>query len=116
MENVHVPILKEVLALHFPTTYILRYVERAGSGIGDRLGATVGSQKTDPDAPVLLVGSLSEHDWDLTAEMVFKDMLHLQQALAVMNSPEAQKIKDDEELFTQADKLRVVVMGEATIL
>ncbi|KAF2127785.1 hypothetical protein P153DRAFT_387519 [Dothidotthia symphoricarpi CBS 119687] len=116
METVHVGIWKEVMGPHYPETWILRYVERAESGIGDRLGISIGSEKNDPTAPVLIIGTPSELEWDVVGEMVFKDMLHLQQALAVINTPEGQKIKDDEERFTDAGKFQVVVMGATTVL
>lgn len=114
MENVHVPIIRDVMGEHYPTCYTLRYVVRVDSGAGDRLGANTASKKrAPPDAPVVLVGSPSDLGWDAMGEMVFRDELHVQQGLGTINSPDGQRVKEDEEVFTLTDKLRVVLMGES---
>jgi hypothetical protein len=46
----------------------------------------------------------------------FSVRLHLQQGLALINSPGAQRVKEDEEAFTVPEKLRAVVMGVSTSL
>jgi hypothetical protein len=113
MEDIHVPLVKEVIGVHYPTTYSRKYVERVESGAGDRLGAPAASRKnTDPTTPVLLVGSPSEWTWDMIGTLVFRDELHLQQCFAMMNHPEGQKIQDDEEHFTILHQMKVVLMGE----
>ncbi|KAF2818870.1 hypothetical protein CC86DRAFT_460804 [Ophiobolus disseminans] len=113
MERVHVPIIKEVMGPLFPTTFTRRYVERVESGAGDRLGAPAASKKSaDPTAPVVLVGSPSEITWDLMAELEFRDELHLQQGLAMMNAAEGQRMRDDEENFTLPHQLRIILMEE----
>lgn len=45
---------------------------------------------------------------------MFTDLtrLHIQQGLALINSPGGQMVKEDEEEFTIPEKLRVVLMGE----
>jgi hypothetical protein len=117
MEHYHVPLIREVMGPHYPLTYTMRYVVRVNTGAGDRLGATTASRsRADGDAPVVLVGSPSELDWDAMGEMVFRDELHVQQGLAAMNSPDGQKVKEDEAVFTIPEKLRVVLVGASKVL
>jgi hypothetical protein len=88
MEETHVPLIKEVFEMHPPQSLRLRYIARVKTGAGDRLGAVTSSRgRADPDAPVVLVGSPKDVDWDAIGEMVFRDELHVQQCLAVMNGP-----------------------------
>ncbi|KAI8941533.1 hypothetical protein NX059_002749 [Plenodomus lindquistii] len=117
MENHHVPIVKEVMGPHFPQSYIMRYAVRVETGAGDRLGATMSSKKrANAEAPVVLVGSPGELGWDAMGEWVFRDELHVQQGMAAINSPDGQKMKEDEEVFTLTDRLRVVLVGESKLL
>ncbi|KAF1835917.1 hypothetical protein BDW02DRAFT_567529 [Decorospora gaudefroyi] len=113
MEETHVPLFKKVLGPHYPLSYNMRYVVRVSSGAGDRLGATTSAKgRADPDAPVVLVGSTKDVEWDALGEMVFRDELHVQQAFAMMNSPAGEQVQDDEGEFTVPDKLRLLLMGE----
>jgi hypothetical protein len=74
MEEHHVPLIKEVMGVHYPQTYTMRYVVRVSSGAGDRLGAATSSRKrASPDAPVVIVGSPEDLGWDAMGEMVFRD-------------------------------------------
>ncbi|KAH7072071.1 EthD domain-containing protein, partial [Paraphoma chrysanthemicola] len=112
MEHTHLPIIKEVMGTQYPVKYPRRYIERVQSGAGDRLGAPGASRKNcDPEDPVMLVGSPKTLEWDMMGEMIFRDELHLQQCLAIVNSMEGQKIKDDEENFTVPHLLKVALMG-----
>jgi hypothetical protein len=117
MEEKHVPLLKEIFKTHLPLSYTLQYPARVDSGAGDRLGAVTSSRgRADPDAPVVIVGSPSNIDWDCVGEMTFRDELHVQQCWAAMDGPEGQRAKEDEENFTVPERLRVVLMGESTVL
>ena len=117
MEEHHVPLLKTVFGAHLPLSYIVRYPVRVDSGAGDRLGAvTSSSKRAGPNDPVVLVGSPSDLKWDCMGEMVFRDELHVQQGMAAMNSPEGQRAKEDEEVFTVPEKLRVVLIGGSSVL
>lgn len=74
MNERHVPLVKEVMGPHYPTSYTIQYVVRVDSGAGDRMGAPTSSTKrAPPDAPVLLVGAPEELGWDAVGEMVFRD-------------------------------------------
>lgn len=116
MEEVHVPIQKEVMGELYPISHPRRYVARIESGAGDRLGAPSASRKTgNPASPVVLVGSPEDLGWDLLAEMVYRDELHMQQCYALINSLDGQRMKDDEENFTETSQLKVVLMSENTI-
>lgn len=111
IEN-HVPLVKEVMGSQYPVSYTMRFVVRVSTGAGDRLGATMSSKsRADGDAPVVLLGSPQEVDWDAYGEMVFRDELHLQQALALLDTPGGQRVREDEANFSISDKLRVVLMG-----
>ena len=117
LEDIHLPMLKEIMGPHYPLTYTLRYVVRVRTGAGDRLGATTSTKKNaEPDAPVLLVGLPSELGWDCIGEMVFRDELHAQQGLATVNTPEAQRLKEDEDVFAMPNQLRAVLMSEAKVV
>lgn len=112
MSKHHVPLIKEVMGPHYPQTYTMRFVVRVSSGAGDRLGAIISSRgRAADDAPVVLIGSPQEVDWDAFGEMVFRDELHMQQALALLETPGGQAIKEDEENFTMVDKMKVILMG-----
>ncbi|KAF1361564.1 hypothetical protein EJ07DRAFT_164586 [Lizonia empirigonia] len=116
MEKKFIPIVKDVMGPHVPETTTLRYVERCGSGFGDRLGATLASKhRNDSDAPVLLVGYPRDLGWDAMIEMSFKDDLHLMQGYAATNSAEGQRIRDAEEEFTVPDQLKAVLMDRAVV-
>lgn len=111
MERVHVPIIKNLMGDVYPT-YRRRYPQRVESGAGDRLGLPAACKQTaKPHSPIVLVGSPDDLGWDMMGEMVFRDELHLQQGLAIMNSDDGQKIKDDEENFTVPHKLTVALLG-----
>lgn len=113
MESTHVPLVAEVMGAHYPITFTRRYVERVGSGAGDRLGAPAASRKNaEPTAPVLLVGSPSEHNWDMQGELTFRDELHLQQCFTLLNTETGQAVKDDEENFTIPNAFTVILIGE----
>jgi hypothetical protein len=117
MENVYLPLLKKTFGCHQPTQIRTQYVEVVSSGAGDRLGAATASKtRNPPDAPVVLVGSPSDLTWDAMCEMTFQDELQLQQCLAIANSEEGQPIKEDEERFSQPDQLRVVLMGQSSVV
>lgn len=115
MENEYLPLLKTTMGEHFPQSITLRYVERAGTGAGDRFGATMSSKYRNPaEAPVVLVGSPSDVAWDCQCEMIFRDDLQLQQGYAIINSEAGQVVKDEEESFTDIDQMRVVLMEKKT--
>ncbi len=118
MEKSHVPLIKEVFEVHPPQSFKLRYVVRVKTGAGDRMGAVTSSRaRADPDAPVVLIGSPQDVDWDAIGEMVFRDELHLQQCLSVMNGPGGQRIKEDEETIAITEKTRVILLnGETTLM
>lgn len=112
MDNNHMPLIREVFGDQAPVSCTLRYPVRVKSGAGDRLGAPTSTQKkANPDAPVVLIGEPSDLEWDAMSELMFRDELHVQQCLAILNSPDGQRLKEDEERFTVPEKLRVVLMG-----
>lgn len=116
MESKYLPIVKEVMGPHSPQSTTLRYIERCGSGFGDRLGATLASKyKNHPDLPVCLVGYPKDLGWDAMVEMSFKDDLHLMQGYAATNSAEGQKIRDAEDEFTVPDAMKVVLMDRSVV-
>lgn len=116
MESEYLPIVTDVFGPHTPITTTLRYVERCGSGFGDRLGATLASKnRNDKDAPVLLVGHPKDLGWDAMIEMSFKDELHLQQAYATTNSADGQRLRDAEDVFTMPEAMKVVLMDRVVV-
>lgn len=111
MENEYVPLVKRTLGEFGPQTVTLRYVERAGTGAGDRFGASMSSKsRNSPEAPVVLVGAPTDVAWDCQCEMIFRDELQLQQAYALINSEAGQAVKDEEEAFTDIEQMHVVLM------
>lgn len=111
MEIKYLPIVTEVMGSCIPETTTLRYVERCGSGFGDRLGATLASKyRNDPNELVLLVGYPKDLGWDAMMEMSFEDDLPLMQGYAATNSAEGQRIRDAEEEFTVPEAMEVVLM------
>jgi hypothetical protein len=115
IEEVHMPIIKKCMGEHYPIAFSRKYVEVVESGAGDRMGASGASKKNaDPAAPVVLLGPPGEVGWDMMAELIFRDELHLQQAFATMNSDDGQALKDDEENFSLPHLLKVILMSEST--
>lgn len=113
----YLSLMKEVMGPHFPSSATFQFVLRVGSGVGDRLGAPMSSTKKAPaDAPVVLVGAPEDLGWDAMGELVFRDELHLQQAFAIFNSPEGQRIGEDEEAFCLPDRTKVVLTGERKVV
>lgn len=93
------------------------YVTRVSTGMGDRLGAVTSSTtKADPNSAVVLVGEPADITWDALCEMQFRDELHIQQCLAVMNEPAGQRIKDDEETFALTEKTTALIVGETKVM
>jgi hypothetical protein len=116
MESKYFPIVKEVMGPHVPVTTTVRYVERCGSGFGDKLGAALASKhRNDENAPVLLVGYPKDLGWDAMVEMSFKDDLHLMQGYAATNSAEGQRLRDAEEEFTVPEAMKVVLMDRVSM-
>jgi hypothetical protein len=113
IEEDHMPMIKKCMGEHFPVTFSRKYIERVESGAGDRLGVSGASKKNaDPTAPVVLVGG--QVGWDMMAELIFRDQLHLQQCYASMNSEAGQAMKDDEDNFSLPHLLHVILMSEST--
>ncbi|USP75498.1 uncharacterized protein yc1106_02772 [Curvularia clavata] len=95
----------------------MHYVERVKTGLGDRLGAVTSmTGRAEPNDPVVLIGVPSSLEWDAMGKMIFRDELHLQQALAIMESGGGERIKEDEDLFALVDQTKVVVVGQTTVL
>ena len=118
MESIYLPIVKEVMGPHSPSTTTLlgQNVNTYGVGFGDRLGATLASKyKNHPDLPVCLVGYPKDLGWDAMVEMSFKDDLHLMQGYAATNSAEGQRIRDAEDAFTVPDAMKVVLMDRSMV-
>ncbi|KAH5011363.1 hypothetical protein HBI75_202180 [Parastagonospora nodorum] len=109
MEENHIPLMREALGIHFPASFPRRYLARVESGAGDRLGLP---RHSDGAAPVCLVGTPGEINFDMWGEMIFRDELHMQQCLVAMNSDAGQLVKDDEENFTASHLLKVILVGD----
>lgn len=71
--------------------------------------------RANPNDPVVLIGAPSDLEWDAMGKMIFRDELHVQQALAIMDTS-GERIKEDEDLFALVDKTMVVVIGQTTVL
>jgi hypothetical protein len=111
-EDHHMKLIKKAFGGFQPLSYTRRYVERVGSGLGDRLGAAVASRKNNhPDTPVCLIGMPQDLGWDMQGEMVFRDELHLQQGLAQLGTTAGQAVRDDEENFAVPHLLKIVLLG-----
>lgn len=113
-ENIHVPLLKSVTGASFPISHTRHYVARAESGAGDRAGVrTASTKRLEATAPVVLVGTKDDVAWDAFATLTFRDELHFQQFFALVNDPAAaERIQEDEEKFSDAEKFKVVVLGQ----
>jgi len=112
-ENQHMKLIRKAFGDYQPISHTRRYVERVGSGLGDKLGAAAASRKNNhPDTPVCLIGLPQDLGWDMTGEFVFRDELHLQQAWAQLGTAAGQAVKDDEENFSVPHLLKLVLLGE----
>lgn len=72
--------------------------------------------RADPEDPVVLIGEPKELGWDAVSEMIFRDELHIQQCLAVMNGSGGERIKEDEDMFAILDKTKAIIMTEKSVL
>ncbi|KAL8710304.1 MAG: hypothetical protein Q9220_005074 [cf. Caloplaca sp. 1 TL-2023] len=67
-------------------------------------------------AAVALVGSHSEDDFDVIAELVFDDEAQFQELMRVVGEGEAaERIKRDEEKFLDRGKTRILVGGGSVV-
>ncbi|KAF2193116.1 hypothetical protein K469DRAFT_745488 [Zopfia rhizophila CBS 207.26] len=111
-ENKHVPLLKSVTGPHFPLAHTRRYISRSEGGAGTLVGLSAGDDRT-ANPPAVLVGNPEEIDWDGFAELTFKDELHFRKFFAIVNEPDAAaRIREDEEMFSDSNKLKVIVVGD----
>ncbi|KAF1949689.1 hypothetical protein CC80DRAFT_253920 [Byssothecium circinans] len=114
MENVAFPWLFEYYKPHQPLAWTRHYVCRRGSKTGQRLLAySAPPADPDPDAPVVMLGGITEFPWDVMIRVVYRDELHFNQYFAWLNEPEnAANIAASEEEFSDPTKLKAVVIGE----
>ncbi|EMD93795.1 hypothetical protein COCC4DRAFT_65991 [Bipolaris maydis ATCC 48331] len=117
IEQVHLPIYLEVFSENKPLSFTIRYTERVSSGAGDRLGAVTSmTGRAAPDDPVVLIGEPKELGWDAVSEMTFRDELHIQQCLSVMDGSGGERIKEDEDMFAVLEKTKAIIMTEKSVL
>jgi hypothetical protein len=114
--NIYVPLMKKLVGENGPEAVNFRFPARAGSGVGDRLGAfTMSKEKKAADAPVVLVGDSGDSDvqWDVIAEYRFSDELAFQQGWAMLNDGDiSTQLVEEEAKFSVAEKMKVVLLGE----
>lgn len=94
-------LLKRLFATTFPISHVRRYIHRG---------------EVDPEGSypaTVLAGSQADFDCDVISELTFEDEKAFQTFFAKYQSGEvAAAIKEDEENFLDAGKLKAVVIGE----
>jgi len=63
-----------------------------------------------------MVGTQADFEYDCIAEVVFDEAEGFRKFFACVNEPgNVEKVKKDEELFTDGAKMRAVVVGECVV-
>lgn len=94
-ENKHVPLLQRLAGASFPLSHTRHYLQR---------------DETRADYPISpLVGHAADFTYDGFAVVSFASREAFQEFLPVMTSPE---VLEDEERFTDRDKMKAVVLGD----
>lgn len=102
-ESSHVPLVQSIAGDHFPEAHVRRYLHRTESST---------SGPNDYPASVM-VGAQSDFEYDAIAELIFKDETAFQTFFGLVSQPEAaKKIAENEEMFLDRPKMKVVVLGD----
>jgi len=102
-ETSHIPLIQSIAGFHFPISHTRRYIQR--------------SVAADNDYPAtVLIGAPAEFDYDAIAELVFEDEAAYRMFLGLISEEDAaRRIRDDERLFLDRSRMRVVVLGECRV-
>ncbi|KAL4790361.1 EthD domain-containing protein [Aspergillus venezuelensis] len=100
-ETVHVPLIKKLAGDLFPLSHRRLYLARPGPG-------------DDCSYPVAVVlGDQGDFTYDCITELTFPDEKAMQIFFAKRMEPGTKEVvEEDENKFLQADKLKLVVLGD----
>ncbi|KAL4961077.1 EthD domain-containing protein [Aspergillus stella-maris] len=100
-ETVHVPLIKELAGDLFPLSHRRLYLARPSPG-------------EDGSYPVAAVlGDQEDFTYDCITELTFSDEKAMQVFFAKRMEPSTKEVvEEDENKFLQADKLKLVVLGD----
>lgn len=101
LETTHISLLKRLFSKTFPISHVRRYIHRGEVDSIGRYPATV------------LAGSQADFDCDAISELTFENEEAFQAFFTKYQSEEvAALIKEDEDQFLDAERLKAVVIGE----
>lgn len=108
-ESRHLPLIQTLTGSLFPKSHTRRYIQRVQGPIdGDADNAN--------HPAVVMVGTPADFEYDAFAEIVFDDEAAFQAFFACITQAEAaRRIAEDEELFLDREKMRVVVVDDCTV-
>ncbi|KAL5355277.1 EthD domain-containing protein [Aspergillus floccosus] len=109
----HVELLKRISTSDFPLSHRRSYIARTTSTSNSppENNDTLPRNASTPAA--VIVGQQADIDFDAIAELTFADDAALQAFMAKVSAPEAAKlIADDEEGFSDRERLRIVMVGD----
>ena len=111
-ENNHVPLVKSLAGSTFPISHVRRYLDRTQT---DAPSADGGVNANYPAS--VLIGKPTDFEYDVIAELTFEDEAHFQAFMAIVGQREAAaKIEKDNSYFLDSEKMRVVVVGDITVM
>ena len=98
------PLVQSIAGDHFPKAHIRRYIQQTENS----------TSATDNDHPAsVMVGAQSDFEYDAIAMLIFEDEIAFQAFFGLVNQPEAaDKIAENEEMFLDRSKMKVVILGK----
>ena len=101
-DNVHIPLLKEVVGEAFPVSHHRYYFKRAGEG-GEA-------------TPLVFYGTTEDFDYDAVVLMIFEDIEHfIGFKDAYEKSPRKAEIDAEEDTFIIKSKMKAVASEDAHV-
>jgi hypothetical protein len=109
-DNVHIPLLKEVVGQAFPVSHHRYYFKRVEGG-----GETTGTESgTAP--PLVFYGTAEDFTYDAVVLMVFEDIEHfIRFKDAYDQSPRKAEIDAEEDTFIIKSRLKAVASEDAHV-
>lgn len=108
-ESKHLPLIQTLTGSLFPKSHKRCYIQRVQ-------GPIEGGADNANHPAMVLVGTPADFEYDVCAEVVFDDEAAFQAFFACVTQAEAaRRIAEDEELFLDREKLRVVVVNDCTV-
>ena len=112
-ESSHVPLVQSIAGSHFPRLHTRRYIQQSQNNIS---ASTKGGADNSNYPATILMGTPADFEYEAIAELTFDDDIAFQTFFGLVSQKEAaEKIANDEEMFLDRTKTKVVVVGDCII-